>query len=209
MTDTLLISEIKVREYTDINDSLDNALIKNAIREAQDIALQRVTGTLLYNELLSQVSAGTITDSSNAAYKTLLDDYIQDMLLYASYYNILENTFIRTRNNGLLTPQGGENSAAVDRQVYEMKRTSCQSKFEYYSDRLSRYLVEKQSDFPELSNSTYLYEQVPDFASQYRSPIVFTGATRARYLDLAKKTGLPIVDSAYPQFPPPYIKKIK
>ena len=211
MTTTLLISEVKVREYTDINESLDDSLIKNAIREAQDISLQRVIGTLLYNSLLSMVSGGTINDAGNSDYKTLLDDYIQDMLLYASYYNILENTFIRTRNNGLLTPQGGENSAAVDRQVFEMKRTSVQSKFEYYSDRLSRYIVEKQANFPELSNSTYLYEQVPDFASQYRSPIVFTGSTRARYLNLAKKTGLPIVDSAFPQYPPPYLgnKNIK
>ena len=203
MTTTLLISEVKVREYTDINESLDDALIKNGIREAQDISLQRVVGTLLYNALLNKVADGSINDASNSDYKTLLDDYVQDMLLYSSYYNILESTFIRTRNNGLLTPQGGENSAAVDRQVFEMKRTSVQSKFEYYSDRLSRYIVEKQSDFPELSNSTYLYEQVPDFASQYRSPIIFSGATRARYLGLAKKSGLPIVDSAYPQYPPP------
>jgi hypothetical protein len=206
MTTTLLISWTKVKEYTDINDSLDDALIKNGIREAQDISLQRVIGTLLYNAILSQVENGSIDDSANAAYKTLLDDYIQDMLLYASYYNILESTFIRTRNNGLLTPQGGDNSASVDRQVYEMKRTSVRNKFEYYSDRLSRYIVEKQSSFPELSQSTFLYEQVPDFASQYRSPIVFTNNVRARYLDLAKKTGLPIVDSAFPQYPPPKIK---
>ena len=86
-----------------------------------------------------------------------------------------------------------------------MKRTSIQNKFEYYSDRLSRYIVEKQADFPELQNSTYLYEQVPDFASQYRSPIIFSGPTRARFLGLAKKTGLPIVDSAYPQYPPPFL----
>ena len=87
-----------------------------------------------------------------------------------------------------------------------MRRTSCRNKFEYYSDRLSRYIVEKQSNFPELNQSTELYEQIPDFASQYRSPIVFSNNTRARYFDLAKKTGLPIVDSAYPQYPPPYFK---
>lgn len=207
MTDTLLISWTKVKQYTDINDSLDAALIKNAIREAQDIQLQRVIGTLLYNALLSQVENGTIGESANSDYKALLDNYIQDMLLYAAQYNVLENTFIRTRNNGLLTPQGGENSASVDRQTYEMRRTSCRNKFEYYSDRLSKYIVEKQNNFPELNQSTELYEQIPDYASQYRSPIVFSNNTRARYFDFAKKTGLPIVDSAYPQYPPPYFKK--
>ena len=150
MTDTLLISWTKVKQYTDINDSLDADLIKNAIREAQDIELQRVIGTLLYQKLISDVQASSLT----GAYQTLVNDYIQDMLLYASYYNILENTFIRTRNNGLLTPQGGENSASVDKSTYEMKRQSVRNKFEYYSDRLSRYLVETQNSFPELTENT-------------------------------------------------------
>lgn len=198
MTDTLLISWTKVKQYTDINDSLDADLIKNAIREAQDIELQRVIGTLLYQKLISDVQASSLT----GAYQTLVNDYIQDMLLYASYYNILENTFIRTRNNGLLTPQGGENSASVDKSTYEMKRQSVRNKFEYYSDRLSRYLVETQDSFPELSQNTLLYQQIPDYGSQYRSPITFNVNTRARYLNFARKAGIPIVDSAYPQFPP-------
>ena len=199
MTDTLLISWTKVKQYTDVNNSLDADLIKNAIREAQDIDLQRIIGTLLYNKLISEVQADTLT----GAYKTLVDSYIQDMLLYAAYYNVLENTFIRTRNNGLLTPQGGENSASVDKSTYEMKRQSVRNKFEYYADRLSKYLVETQDSFPELTENTLLYQQIPDYGSQYRSPVVFNINTRARYLNTARRLGLPIVDSAFPQYPPP------
>tara|TARA_R110001632_G_scaffold130517_1_gene244595 strand:+ start:172 stop:789 length:618 start_codon:yes stop_codon:yes gene_type:complete len=202
MTNTLLLSWTKLKQYTDINDSLDAALIKNGIREAQDIQLQRVIGTLLYEKLLNLVETETIDDSENAQYKTLLDSYVQDMLLYASYYNLLEFTFIRTRNNGLLTPQGGENSASVDKSTYEMKRTSTQSKFEYYADRLARYITEEQSDFIELNANTLLYQQNADYASQFRSPIIFSQTTRAKYLDFAHRAGLPIVNSAFPQYPP-------
>lgn len=202
MTDTLLISWTKVKQYTDINDSLDAALIKNAIREAQDIQLQRIIGTLLYEQLQTLIVNDTISDSQNAVYKTLLDSYIQDMLLYASYYNLLEYTFIRPRNNGLLTPQGGENSASVDKTTYEMKRTSVQNKMEYYADRLSRFITQNEANYPELTQNTELYQQLPDYGSQYRSSIVFSATTRARYLNLALRTGLPIVDSAYPQYPP-------
>ena len=35
-------------------------------------------------------------------YKTLVDDYIQDFLLYAAYYETLEAIYIRPRNNGLI-----------------------------------------------------------------------------------------------------------
>ena len=202
MTDTLLISWTKVKQYTDINDSLDAALIKNAIREAQDIELQKVIGTLLYEKLIDLVKNDTIGDVGNEKYKTLLDSYAQDMLLYASYYNLLEYTFIRTRNNGLLSPQGGENSASVDKATYEMKRQSVSNKFDYYADRLARYITEKQSDFTELTGTTLLYQQNPDYASQYKSPIVFSQGTRAKYLNFARRLGVPIVDSAFPQYPP-------
>ena len=73
MTDTLLISWTKVKQYTDINDSVDPDLIKNNIRTAQDIQLQRVIGTLLYQKLLTLVETNTMSDSENATYKTLLD----------------------------------------------------------------------------------------------------------------------------------------
>ena len=202
MTDVLLISWTKVKQYTDINDSVDPDLIKNNIRTAQDIQLRRVIGTLLYQKLLTLVETNTMSDSENAAYKTLLDTYIQDMLLYASYYEILESIYIRAKNNGLLTPTGGENSVEVDRNKYEMKRTSIMNKFEYYADRLSKYLVETQADFPELNQNTLLYQQIADYGSQYRSPIVFSQNTRSRYLNLARRLGMPIVDSAYPQYPP-------
>ena len=145
MTDTLLLSWTKLKQYSDINDSVDPELLKNNIRTAQDIELQRIIGTLLYNKLLDLVSSGEIDDAGNAVYKTLLDDYIQNMLLYASYYETLESIFIRPRNNGLLTPQGGENSINVDRQVYDMKRQSVRNKMEFYADKLTRYIAEEES----------------------------------------------------------------
>ncbi len=57
MTTTFIISEAKLRQFTDINDNLDTALIKNAVREAQDISLQRIIGTKLYNKILSDIDA--------------------------------------------------------------------------------------------------------------------------------------------------------
>jgi hypothetical protein len=52
MTTTFIISEAKLREFTDLNEMVDTALIKNAIREAQDISLQRIIGTKLYDAIL-------------------------------------------------------------------------------------------------------------------------------------------------------------
>ena len=199
MTTTLLISEAKIRAFSDLNESVDDALMVNGIREAQDIAIQPIIGTKLYNTLITKIDNNSVSGS----YQTLVDDYIQPALVYASLYNITEAVMVRTRNNGLLTPTGGENSVNVDRSMYDAKRQSIFNKQQFYADQLSRFLTENLSLYPELGQNTLLYQFVPDYGSQYRSPIVMQRNTRAVYMNLARQAGLPIVNSAYPSYPPP------
>ena len=40
---------------------------------------------------------------------------------------------MRSRNNGLLIPDGGENSIAADRAMYNVKRQAVQNKMEFYA----------------------------------------------------------------------------
>ena len=200
MTTTFIISEAKIREFTTLNDSVDTSLIKNGIRVAQDVHLQRIIGTKLYKSLLSQIDAGPTWTNSN--YQTLVDDYIQDFLLYAAYYEALEAIYIRPRNNGLLTPTGGENSIEVDRSLYNVKRQSAENKAQFYAEMLTNYIAEEQSSYPELNSANKLYEMWPDYGSQYRSPIVFSRNAKvgAHYKE-AKEAGLRITDSKYKQYP--------
>ena len=200
MTTTLIISEAKLRQFTDLNDSVDTALIKNAVREAQDISLQRIIGTKLYDSILAQIDAGPVWTNSN--YENLVNNYIQDFLLYAAYYEALEAIYIRPRNNGLLTPTGGENSIETDRSLFNVKRQNVENKMMFYADKLSAYLAEEQALFSELNSNNKLYEQWPDYGSQYRSPIVFGRNARVgAHYEQAKEAGLRITDSKYKQYP--------
>lgn len=194
MTTVQLISEAKVREFTSLNNAVDTALIKNCIRTAQDYALQSVIGTVLYNKLLDDVAAGTISGN----YKYLLDNYIQDFLLYAAYYEILEEIFLRPRNNGLLKPTGGENSVEVDLETYNVKRQSVENKLTYYNERLTNYIIEEDGLFPELNQADKLYEQDPDYTNKYRNPFVMS---KSKYADYAAKMGLKLYDRRYKQYP--------
>lgn len=200
MTTTFIISEAKLRQFTDINDSVDSALIKNAVREAQDIHLQRIIGTKLYDSILSQIDAGPTWTNSN--YETLVNAYIQDFLLYAAYYEALFAIQVRPRNNGLLTPTGGENSIEVDRAMFNAKRQSVENKMEFYADKLAAYISEEQALFPELNSANKLYEQWPDYGSQFRSPIVFKRNVKVgAHYQQAVDAGLRITDSKYKQYP--------
>lgn len=199
MTNTFLVSETKLREYTDLNNSVDSALIKNALREAQDITLQRTLGTNLYQKILDLVDTGDITSPSYSAYKTLLDDYIQDVVIYAAYWYTLDPVYLRPRNNGLLKPSGGENSEPIDKDLYNMKRQTVQNKLEFYNDKLTRYLIENEVTFPELNNNNFLYEQQPAYDTKYGSPFVFNrnDKTAEEFI----KRGYRVYDSSRKQYP--------
>lgn len=197
MTTTFIISEEKLREFTDINDNLDSKLIKNGVREAQDIYLQRLTGTSLYEFILAEIDAGTLSGN----YKTLVDDFIQPFLIYAAYWELLDAVMWRPRNNGLLTPTGGENSVNVDDKNYNRKRQAVENKRDYYAERLTNYLIQNQAQFPELNDNGPFWKQNPDYGTQYKSPVVFSRRTRSWHFGEAAAAGLRMADSRYPQFP--------
>ena len=197
MTDTLIISEAQLREFVDMNTNVDSALLKNAVRVSQDIALQRLTGTKLYDAIMDKIDNNTLTGD----YYTLVTKYIQPFLLYAAYYEALESIFMRPRNNGLLIPQGGENSTAADGTWYNRKRQSVENKKQFYEERLTNYLIQKQGNFPELNSNVELQQMYPDFGIQYKSPIVMRRNGRGAHAEQARECGLPIYDSRYPQFP--------
>ena len=194
MTDVLLISEAKVRQFTDINNSLDTDLIKNNIRVAQDYYLQSTIGTNLYVKLQNDVASGSLA----GYYETLLNDYAQDFILYSTYYETLESIYLRPRNNGLLRPNGGENSDPADKDLYIMKRQSIENKMTYYNERLTNYIIEEEVHFPELNSSDKLYEQNADYTNKYRNPFILR---KSAYADWARKYGLRLYDSRYKQYP--------
>jgi len=199
MTKTFLISEQFLRTYTDINNNIDTELIKNAIRESQDIGLQAIVGTLLYQKLVTLVDSGDINNEENANYKTLLTDYIQDYLIYASYWYSLDAIYLRSRNNGLIKPMGGENSEGVERELYNLKRQSIENKMSYYAERLTKYIIEEQGLYPEINNSNKLYEQNPNYNNKYKNGFVFR---KSPFTSIMERAGIPIYDARYKQYPP-------
>ena len=197
MTTTFLISEAKVRNFTTLNNSVDTELIRNCIRTAQDYRLQSIIGTVLYDKLISDIDSSSLS----GYYQTLVDDYVQDFLLYAVYYETLEEIYLRPRNNGLLKPNGGENSDPVDKDLYDMKRQSVENKMTYYAERLTNYIIEEEANFPELNEGNKLYEQNPDYSEKYKSPFVMRTDMFAQQ---ANEHGYPVYDSTRKQYPQNY-----
>jgi hypothetical protein len=192
MQNTILLSEARLKAFTDLNDYVDPELLKSAIREAQIIHLTRVLGTRLYNKIMTDVDNNTLTQK----YRDLIDNYILDYLLYATYFVALEYIWLRPRNNGLLQPNGGDNANSVDMVIYDKKRTSVESKMEYFAERLVDHLTFNTQNYPEYTQA--VNDEIPaDMRTQYGSPFVF----RNRVPELVERMGIKVVNSRYKYLP--------
>jgi hypothetical protein len=192
---TLFINEQKIRERTQLNNSVDDALITSAVLDAQDISLKPIIGSVLFDKLTNDIVSGSVVDP----YKTLLENYIQPFLIYSTNYYVVENIYIRENNNGILVPNGGETSVAASKQLYDTKRESIKTKMGFYAQQLALYLLENNNIFPELTNQTKLYEYIPNYQSGYSSPFV-TGKN-IEGVKFSERYGIKITNSKYKQYP--------
>lgn len=194
-TTTLLISETKLRSFSDLNNNVDPKLLTTAIATAQDIYLQRLISTALYQKIINDVDTNTLAGN----YLTLVDSFIVPYLIWASYWESLEYIYIRPRNNGLISPTGGENSTNVDTNLFEKKRQLADNKSQFYSTKLTQYLIQNQNLFPELQDNAEFWKQYPDYQTGYRSP--FVSNRYNRWARQATRAGMRMADSKYPYMP--------
>jgi hypothetical protein len=72
----LMISVQMLKDRTAIHDNIDEKLIFPEIKASQDMYILPVCGSALFNKLLNDINANTLSGN----YKALVDDYIVDTL---------------------------------------------------------------------------------------------------------------------------------
>jgi len=85
-TTVLLVSETKVKQFTTLNQNLDQALLTSCIYIAQEVHLQPVIGTRGYDyymDLVRQVNTGGTMSNAD---RIMLEDYIAPIVIWAGYY---------------------------------------------------------------------------------------------------------------------------
>ena len=176
----LLISETKLKAFTNINKNVDMDVLKAEVQIAQDIDLQTILGTLFYQHLLNQVSATGNTFSNDE--KTLVDDYVQPYLIQTAYFNAIPQIMYRTMNNGI-TSGTMENASAVDIETMKYLRSIQKQRADFYSQRLLDYLLmgRGQNKFPDYVTQSTIDGMIPDRSQKYMSGISLKNTTRKGY----------------------------
>jgi hypothetical protein len=176
----LLISEVKLKAFTNINKNVDMDVLKAEIQIAQDIDLQTILGTLFYDHLLNQVSSTGNTFNNDE--KKLVDDYIQPFLIQQAYFQAMPNLQFRTMNRGIVEGQM-ESATSVDIETFKYLRNIQKSRSDFYMTRLLDYLLigYGQNQFPQYTTQSTKDGMIPDRTQKYMPGIVLRRTTRKGY----------------------------
>ncbi len=147
MANVLFISESFVKDNTLLHENIDFKFLRPVIILCQDIHLQPKLGSTLYDQLKTQIIGGSLT----VANTTLLNDYIQPMLLYWVQAEAPSAISYKFLNKGLMQ-QSSENSSAASLDEINFISQKYKDKAEWYTERLVAYLLENDSDYPAYQN---------------------------------------------------------
>ena len=153
MSYVLFISEAKLKDSTASNLNVDVDLLFPYLRQSQKLYVETKLGTDLNNKLKDLIVAGTVGAVGNEAYKTLLDDYIGDMLPNWALYHCIP--FLRFKvENGNIYSKTSENGTAMSVEESQHLREEIRNTAEYYTERMIDYICNNNSLFPEYSTNS-------------------------------------------------------
>ena len=149
MAYVLFISEAKLRESTAINLNVSTDLLLPYVRQAQKLYVETKLGTDLTQHLKDNIVAGTLTGAD----KTLVDDYIGDMLPNWAFYHAIP--FLRFKiENGNIYSKTSETGNSLTTEEAQHLREEVRNTAEYYTERMIDYVTNNLASFPKYSTNS-------------------------------------------------------
>ncbi len=149
MAQVLFVSPADVIKRTGINGNVDRDQMIQFIKIAQDIHIQNILGTNLFEKIATDIAA----DSLSGNYLTLFTNYIQDMVIHYSAIEILPYIHYKVANGGIYV-KGAENGESVTKQDLDYLVQKERDIAEHYSRRFVDHMAFYSSLYPEYNTSS-------------------------------------------------------
>ena len=149
MSYVLFISEAKLKDSTAIGLNVSVDLLLPYVLQAQRIYCEPKLGSTLYQKLEAEITAGTLT----GAYKTLVDEYIGDMLPSWAMHMCLP--YLRFRvEGGNVYSKTSETGTPLSTEEAQHLREEMRNTAEYFTERMIEYITNNLTLFPEYSTNS-------------------------------------------------------
>ena len=153
MSYVLFISELKLKDSTAINLNVDPEILLPYVLQAQRIYIEPKIGTDLYQKLESLITAGTIGNVGNEAYKTLVDEYIGDCLPSFAFHMCIPYLRFKTENGNIYS-KTSETGNALSTEEAQHLREEVRNNAEYFLERMIKYITNNITLFPEYNTNS-------------------------------------------------------
>jgi len=140
----LLVTKEDIFKYTSLKGNVDVDKITHFIKIAQDIEIQTILGTALYQKILSDVRTNTLAGN----YEVLLFQYLQPMLIHYAMADFLLFHGYEISNAGILR-NSPENTVVPDKSELDSLVRRQRDIAETYRGRAVDYLTYYPQYFPE------------------------------------------------------------
>lgn len=138
------VSENYIRENLPIDYSLLSGNIIPALNQAHLINVMDLLGDRMFNEMNRMITTGDISLPQNSNWKKLLDDYLQNVVVYWTGVYLTNNLLAKYANRGLQA-ENSEFSNPIDLSVWRTLKNQMEDLASYYSQRANDYLYWNQT----------------------------------------------------------------
>lgn len=170
MATVLFLTATYVKDYTFIDQNVDEKYIRISIEEAQKIHIRQYIGSGLYDELVTQIQASTLT----ALNTTLLDNYIIPALKWWTLVEAAPFLTYKVTNKNIVR-KNSDNSSGVDYNELDQFMNMVSDKAQYHTQRLINYLCENSTDYPLYLNPPSTEETIYPKGTSYDCGIYLGG----------------------------------
>jgi len=150
MATTLFINRTDLIRNSIMDGNVDTDKFIQFVKIAQEIDVQQLMGTKMYDGLTAAIP--NIDDSSNARWKTVLNDYIVPMLIWYAQSNYMPFAAYQIKNGGVFK-HTSENAQSVDKNEIDFLVEKARTNAEWYSRRFIDFMAFNQTTYPEYTSN--------------------------------------------------------
>ena len=154
MATALFITREDLVRNSIIDGNVDYDKIIQFVKVSQEIDIQNLLGTDLYNKISADIISGAGGGAGlTGNYLTLVNDFVQPTLIWFAQMNYIPFSAYTIAKGGVYKHQA-ENSQTVDKNEVDYLVAKAREYANYYSTRLVDYLCFNSSLFPEYTSNT-------------------------------------------------------
>ena len=154
MATALFITREDLVRNSIIDGNVDYDKIIQFVKVAQEIDIQNLLGTDLYNKISADIISGAGAGAGlTGNYLTLVNDFVQPTLIWFAQMNYIPFSAYTIAKGGVYKHQA-ENSQTVDKNEVDYLVSKAREYANYYSTRLVDYLCFNSSLFVEYTSNT-------------------------------------------------------